>query len=82
MEQLAANEGIKGVIEFITGLVLTVIPFLGAVAFLAFIWGIAKFIKASGSGKEIKDTKKSFDLGSYRTFCSDFSVGHYCIFAK
>lgn len=36
---------------------LRVIPFLGAVAFLVFVLGVARFIKASGNEKQIKESK-------------------------
>ncbi|MBN2094021.1 MAG: hypothetical protein JW740_01470 [Candidatus Zambryskibacteria bacterium] len=55
--QLKASEGLRGLIEFLTDIGLRVIPFLAAVAFLVFVWGIAKFIRAAGSEKEIKDSK-------------------------
>lgn len=36
---------------------LRVIPFLGAVAFLVFVLGVARFIKASGNERQIKESK-------------------------
>ncbi len=39
------------------------IPFLGVVAFLFFVWNIAMFIKETGNGKEIKDTKNMLIWG-------------------
>lgn len=48
---------LKGVIEMFTNIGLKIIPFLGTVAFLVFVWGIARFIKSAGSEKEIKDSK-------------------------
>ena len=36
---------------------LRVIPLLGAIAFLVFVWGVARYIKSAGSEKEIKDSK-------------------------
>lgn len=57
METIAKSQGFKGVIEYITGVGLEVIPFLGAIAFLVFVLGVAKFIKSSGTDKEIKDKK-------------------------
>lgn len=35
---------------------LRIIPFLGMVAFLVFVFGVARFIKAAGE-KEVKDSK-------------------------
>lgn len=48
---------VTGIINMFIGIGLRVVPFLGAVAFLVFIWGIAKFIKSAGSEKEVKDSK-------------------------
>lgn len=36
---------------------LRVIPLLGAIAFLMFVWGVAQFIRAAGNEKELKDSK-------------------------
>lgn len=47
----------KGVIELFTDIGLAIIPFIGTVAFLIFILGVARFIKSTGSDKEIKDSK-------------------------
>lgn len=47
----------KEFIEIFTDIGLAVIPFLGTVAFLIFILGVARFIKSTGSDKEIKDSK-------------------------
>lgn len=57
MESIARSEGFKGIVDYLTDIGLEVIPFLGAVAFLVFVWGVAKFIKSSGSDKEIKEKK-------------------------
>lgn len=48
---------LKGIIELFTNIGLSIIPFLGAVAFLVFVWGVARFIKSAGSEKEIKESK-------------------------
>lgn len=45
------------VINLFIGIGLRIIPFLGAVCFLVFVWGVARFIKASGNEKEVKDSK-------------------------
>lgn len=52
-----SSRGLTGIIEWFTDIGLSVIPFLGAVAFFVFVWGIARFIKSAGSEKEIKDSK-------------------------
>lgn len=57
MEAVAKTEGLRGIINWITDIGLAVIPFLGAVAFLIFILGVARFIKSAGNEKEIKDSK-------------------------
>lgn len=57
MEAVAKTEGIKGIIDWFTDIGLKVIPLLGAIAFLIFVWGVARFIKSAGSEKEIKDSK-------------------------
>lgn len=46
------------IIKLFTGIGLKIIPFMGAVAFLVFVLGVAKFIWSSGSEKESKDSKK------------------------
>jgi hypothetical protein len=48
---------LTGIINMFTKIGLRIIPFLGAVAFLAFVWGIARFIKSAGSEKEVKNSK-------------------------
>lgn len=45
------------IIKMFTDLGLAVIPLLGAIAFLVFVWGVARFIKSAGNEKEIKDSK-------------------------
>lgn len=57
MEAIAKSEGFKGVINWFVDIGLTIIPFLGALAFLAFVWGVARYIKSAGNEKEIKDSK-------------------------
>ncbi len=44
------------IIQLFTDIFLKIVPFLGALAFLIFIYGVARFIKSS-SEKEIKDSK-------------------------
>ena len=48
---------LAGIIKIFTDIGLAIIPFLGAVAFLIFVWGVARFIKSAGSEKEIKESK-------------------------
>lgn len=45
------------IIVLFTKIGLAVVPFLGAVVFLVFVWGVARYIKSAGSEKEIKDSK-------------------------
>jgi hypothetical protein len=45
------------IINLFTNIGLKLIPLLGAIAFLAFVWGVARFIRAAGNEKEIKDSK-------------------------
>lgn len=51
------TEGVKGIIELFTLIGLRLIPFLGVLAFLVFVWGVARYIKSAGNEKEIKDSK-------------------------
>jgi hypothetical protein len=57
MAAVATPKDLTGIINLFTDIGLSVIPFLGAVAFLVFVWGVARFIKSAGSEKEIKDSK-------------------------
>ena len=45
------------IIDLFIKLGLKIIPFLGAVAFLMFVFGVGRFIRASGNEKELKDSK-------------------------
>ena len=45
------------IINLFISIGLKLVPFLGAVAFLIFVWGVARFIKSAGSEKELKDSK-------------------------
>jgi type VI protein secretion system component VasK len=51
------------IIELFTDIGLKIIPFLGAIAFLVFVWGVARFIKSAGNEKEIKDSKNMLIWG-------------------
>lgn len=48
---------VSKIIEMFIDIGLSVIPFMGAVAFLAFVYGVGRFIKASGSEKDLKTSK-------------------------
>jgi hypothetical protein len=48
---------LKGIIDMFIKIGLKIIPFLGVVAFLIFVLGVARFIRSAGSEKEIKDSK-------------------------
>lgn len=48
---------LTGIINMFIDIGLRIVPFLGAVAFLAFVLGIARFIKSSGSGEDVKKNK-------------------------
>ena len=48
---------VTSIINLFTDIGLKIIPLLGAVAFLAFVLGVARFIKSSGSDKDSKDSK-------------------------
>ena len=50
-------QNLTDIIKLFTDITLAVIPLLGAVAFLVFIWGVARFIKSAGNQQEIKDSK-------------------------
>lgn len=54
---LAFPTTLTGVIEMFTDLGLSLIPLLGAIAFLVFVYGVAKFIRSAGSEKDLKDSK-------------------------
>lgn len=45
------------IINMFTNIGLRIIPLFGAIAFLMFIWGVARFIRAAGNEKELKDSK-------------------------
>lgn len=48
---------LTGIINMFTDIGLAIIPFLAAVAFLVFVYGVARFIKAAGNEKEIGESK-------------------------
>lgn len=62
------GNGIKGVLDSLTKIGLRIIPFLGALAFLVFVYGIARFIRAAGNEKEIKDSKNLIIWGAVGLF--------------
>lgn len=57
MAAAASTNDLTGIINLFIDIGLKIIPFLGVVAFLVFVWGVARFIKAAGNEKEIKDSK-------------------------
>lgn len=48
---------LEKLIQMFIDLGLKMIPFLGAVAFFLFVFGVGKFIRAAGNEKELKDSK-------------------------
>ena len=48
---------LSGLIDMFVNILQRIIPLLGAVAFFLFIYGVARFIRSSGSEKELKDSK-------------------------
>ena len=50
-------QNLTDIINLFTNIGLALIPLLGAVAFLVFVWGVARFIKSAGSEKEIGESK-------------------------
>jgi heme/copper-type cytochrome/quinol oxidase subunit 2 len=54
---MTTPKNLTEIIGLFTNIGLAIIPFLGAVAFLVFVWGVARFIRSAGSEKEIKDSK-------------------------
>lgn len=57
MAAVSTPTDLTGIINLFIDIGLNIIPFLGAVAFLVFVWGVARFIRSAGSEKEIKDSK-------------------------
>ena len=57
MAAVAKPTDLTEFIVLFTNIGLSLIPFLGAIAFLMFVWGVARFIKSAGSEKEIKESK-------------------------
>jgi uncharacterized membrane protein YjfL (UPF0719 family) len=53
----ASTANLTGIINTFTEIGLAIIPFFGAVAFLVFVLGVARYIKSAGSEKESKDSK-------------------------
>ena len=48
---------LAGLINLFTNIGARIIPLMAAIAFLAFVWGVAKYIKSAGSEKDSKDSK-------------------------
>ncbi len=45
------------ILDLFINLGIKVIPLLGVIAFLMFVLGVGRFIRASGNEKELKDSK-------------------------
>jgi hypothetical protein len=45
------------IIDLFVKIGLTLVPFLGALAFLGFVFGVGRFIKSSGNESELKKSK-------------------------
>ncbi len=45
------------IIKMFTDIGLRLIPLFGAIAFFMFLWGVARFIRAAGNEKELKESK-------------------------
>lgn len=63
MAAAATPTNLTEIIDLFTNIGLKLIPLMGAVAFLVFVWGVAKFIKSAGNEKEIKDSKNMLIWG-------------------
>ena len=48
---------LAGLINKFINIGARIIPLMAAIAFLAFVWGVAKYIKSAGSEKVSKDSK-------------------------
>ena len=48
---------LAGLINLFIKIGARIIPLMAAIAFLAFVWGVAKYIKSAGSEKDSKDSK-------------------------
>jgi hypothetical protein len=48
---------LSDIIRLFTNIGMKLIPLLGAIAFLVFIYGVSKYIKAAGSGGDLKKSK-------------------------
>ena len=63
-----ANSNFKGVISELTGIINLINPILVGLAFLAFFWGLSRFILNSNKPDEIKDGKKYMIWGIVALF--------------
>lgn len=48
---------LTGIIKMFTDIGLRLIPLIGSLAFLAFAWGVARFIRSTGSETDMKKSK-------------------------
>jgi len=55
---MSSPKNLTDVINLFITIGTKVIPLLGMIAFLVFIWGVARYIRSAGSEKEIGDSKK------------------------
>lgn len=72
---------ITGIIEMFINLGLKLIPFLGALAFLTFVFGVGNFIKNSDNEKEIGKSKNIIIWGIVGLFVL-FSIWGILAFLK
>jgi len=52
-----STANLTGIIQLFIDIGARIIPLMAAVAFLAFVLGVAKYIKSAGSEKDSKDSK-------------------------
>ena len=57
MVAVATPTDLTGIINLFTDIAASLIPFMAAIAFLVFVWGVARFIRSAGSESELKDSK-------------------------
>lgn len=54
---MGTPKNLTEVIGLFTDIGLAIVPLLAAIAFLVFVWGVAKFIRAAGNEKALADSK-------------------------
>lgn len=60
---MTAPKDLTGIINMFIDIGLRIIPLLGAIAFLIFVWGVVRFIRSAGNEKETKDSKNMLIWG-------------------